>query len=38
MFLQIGGLCNLIVGIAAAVSNSFLNTGSRNGKFDFWYQ
>ena len=38
MFLQLGGLGIVYDGITAALSSSSVNTGSRNGKFDFWYQ
>ena len=36
--LQLGGLGNLISGIATAASGDDVGEEIKNGKFDFWYQ
>jgi len=38
MILQVGGLVNLLIGIAAAVEVQFVERESKNGKLDLWYQ
>jgi len=38
MILQIGGLANLITGIATAAIGNSVDAESKNGKVDFWYQ
>jgi len=38
MILQLGGVGDLINGIATAVAGDFVDDENRNGKFDFWYQ
>jgi hypothetical protein len=41
IFLQIGALWNIIVGIIAATAagaSDYIDENTKKGKFDFWYQ